>query len=428
MGLPVSAKVFIALTVAVLLLPIVVSCQSAGGRGTQPVLGDEPVIRVRIRSGIDRLTLTPAAAGRLIAEPRRGGLADGPSITFDAGGTVVLDTGGVTLSAGEQRARAAPGSVLRVAPLRGTRVRVDDADMPGTVEIYESGGALDVVVEVPMETYLKGVLAGELYASWPVGAYQAQAVAARSYALHEMKRARSKRRSYDIESTTLDQMFVGATESRQAEAAVFSTRGVVLYDRGQLLRAYYSSTCGDRAASAGGVWPVTGEFVFNTSPSLQAHERDCPCEKSPMHRWTRTRTADELRARLRAWGVNAGSPIGGIDRLTAIEPTNVNKAGRPDRFRLTDRRGTAYTLSAEELRVALNFAARGQPEITRETRVPSGDLVATFSGDTVTFDGMGFGHGVGLCQWGAFGQASAGTPWRQIVLHYYKGATLVRLW
>src|SRR5690606_21035761 len=147
------------------------------------------------------------------------------------------------------------------------------------------------------ESYLPGVVAKELYQTWPLPTFQAQAVCARSYALHERGRARAAGRLFDVEATTQDQVFAGATDLPVAHSAVESTRGQVITYRGGVLRAYYSSTSGGRAASAADTWPTGPGFEFNQAFPLQAAPRQYFDQASPAYRWTRDLGLERLSLR-----------------------------------------------------------------------------------------------------------------------------------
>lgn len=446
---PMGTRVLGAGTVALGVLAGVISCQGSGrsastepgvvesadASGLGPVAGRiaEPEIRVRIVAGAEGVTLAAVDGGELELRDPGGGVRR-------VRGSVRLGASDVSGAGGARGAAVGP---IVAASVSGSGVRVDGRTIPGEVTVRPgSAKGVDATAELGMELYLEGVLAGELLTGWPEASYRAQAVAARSYALHERDRARRAGRAFDVESTTLDQVYAGANGDARARRAVQSTRGVVLVDRGRLLRAYYSSTCGDRPASALGVWGTEGGQAFNAAPALQAWPRPCPCDSSPLYRWRVARPEPELRARLRAWGAANGDVVRGIGEIRRIEVIERNPAGRPERHRVVDTAGGAYELRAESLRMASNHPAPGLAAITRETRVPSGDLTAEVGlaevglaggggggdGGVVTFTGQGFGHGVGLCQWGAKGLAEAGEPWESIVRRYYPGAQLRTLW
>jgi SpoIID/LytB domain protein len=161
---------------------------------------------------------------------------------------------------------------------------------------------LDVIETIPMETYLAGVVGAELYKDWPETAFKVQAVCARTYALHERERANSQQRDFDLESTTADQAYSGGAHLPVAVKAVSETRGVVVTWQGQLLRAYYSSTCGGRTASAADIWPTGPGYEFNLDAPIQAHHRESACEISPRYRWEAVRDRVELSKRVKEWG------------------------------------------------------------------------------------------------------------------------------
>lgn len=284
----------------------------------------------------------------------------------------------------------------------------------------------DVIEVVGIESYLVGVVPSEMFPDWGPTAFKVQAVTARTYALHERARSINLNQSYDLESTTADQAYSGGNQLSDAVRAVKETRGVVLTTRGELLRAYYSSTCGGRNAAAADVWPTTRGFEFNLAAPIQAHVRDHACQSSKWYRWEVTRDRLQLSTQIRAWAQRQGHPARDLTLLEAIEPTKFSTGGRPGTYRLRDERGRGYELTAEELRIACNTSAPAVPAVTNATRVRSGDVEFEFNGARVTIRGRGFGHGVGMCQYCAKGFADKGEDWETIVRRFYPGAKLER--
>ena len=116
-----------------------------------------------------------------------------------------------------------------------------------------------------------------------------------------------------------------------------------------------------------------------------------------------------------------------LHAVTAIQVARWNAAGRPASYTITDVRDRVYTLSAESLRVASNFNQNDSfPTIVQKTRVLSGDIDVQLDGSTVNVPGRGFGHGVGLCQYGAQGLSREGFKPSQILQQYYPGAAIER--
>ncbi|MEL6328066.1 MAG: SpoIID/LytB domain-containing protein [Planctomycetota bacterium] len=444
--MPRAARTAAALLPLGLLVVLLFSCQGGAPRGSASALAtsapeggpigrasfeDEPSIRVRIFRGMPSLEVG-AEHPLIVSSPATGETrALVPPVSIEA------SEGGVVARAVGTEIRAPAGGHLELIESSDAIYRVGpDADessirVAGRLAVHpvRDGSRLDGVLELPIERYLPGVLAAELIPGWEMAAFEAQAIAARSYALHERSRSRASGRRFDVESTTLDQVFEGETSNTRAIDAVERTRGqTLLAPDGLLLRAYYSSTCGGRPATASSVWPSEGELSFNKTAPLRGRVRDCPCDESPLYRWERTRGREEIRARLRAWGASAGHDLRRVGRVLSLEVERTSVTGRPERFKIIDDAGAVYRVSSENLRVAMNTTAPGQPAITRQTRVPSGDLEATVASGRVVLRGRGFGHGVGLCQFGAQGYAEQGHSAERMLRRFYPGARIERLY
>lgn len=405
----------------------------------------EPELRVRIRSG-----LTGAAL-------------DGPSrfvVTTDVDQPVAVmgplavacEAGSITVTDGDGRRRLfGAWTPVFVSPEparegKETKVLIDGAPFPGRLRLHPrpapgamptrattagtkraAPGVFDIVELVLVESYLPGVVSGELWPNWPLAAYEAQSVVARTYALHQRHVAMRRGRDYDLEANTQDQVYKGFVETPVAVQAVKNTRGVVVTWRGRLLRTYYASTCGGRTGSAADVWPTNEGYEYNLDEPIQAGARDHWCTPSSLYRWEVTREVDEMSRRIRAWGKDSGHDVAGMGPLASVTVARTNADTRPARYRLRDAKGTPYELSAEQLRLACNQSVSGLPDVAlRKTRVASNDFEVAIKGKAVTIHGRGFGHGVGLCQWCIKGMADRGYPWRQMVPRFYPGATLER--
>lgn len=385
---------------------------------------DEPTIRVRLMGDATSLTITGPDRVRVISGDTTRTLASDLTIRRTAGSWLLTPDSGET-----QRLRVSR-EPIRVTTGLGGLLEIDGKAFPGELYLHadtKTTRAFDVVEHVSVELYLPGVLARELYRDWTLTAYRAQAIAARSYALHESARRRSLGSHYDVVNTTMDQAYIGATSNPRALSAARDTRGMVLEWGGEILRAYYSSTTGGRAASASDVWPTDPGFEFNLAEPIQAANRNEADEFSPLYRWEVTRDRAKLSRRIRAHGAANGLPTRDLRSLKAIEVAGVNRFGRPTSFRVIDQSGNTMEVSAEAMRVACNTSrGSGLPSITREERVNSSDATFEVKGDKVVITGRGFGHGVGMSQYGAEGMARAGETVGAILGHYYPGAEIVR--
>lgn len=319
------------------------------------------------------------------------------------------------------------GGAAKPAPVTSTAtLMIDGRRYPGALCLNARSElnmwSFDVISQVGVEDYLRGVVASEMYSSWPLAAFQAQAVAARSYALHERQRSRLNGARFDVESTTADQAYKGGEYTPQVQQAVESTRGVILTWNGIVLRAYYSSTSGGRAASAKDTWPTSRGYEYNLMGPLQATPREEIGQTSPYYRWTVSRGKAELSMRIREWGRAYGQPVKDLGTLAQVAVADRNSVGRPTRYVVTDTAGRSFSVTAEQFRQACNQPGPGLAAIVRENRVNSGDVEVQLVGEVATIRGRGFGHGVGMCQWSAKELAERGADWRSIVTRFYPGA------
>lgn len=130
----------------------------------------------------------------------------------------------------------------------------------GHFKIINSGGALTVINDLPLELYIRGVVPSEMPSSWEHEAHKAQAIAARSYAVANMgKRAKY---GYDLNDTPEDQAYGGASaETNRTNDAVTETEGIVLVCQGKIVPAYYSASAGGQTKDAGQVWTKDLPFI-----------------------------------------------------------------------------------------------------------------------------------------------------------------------
>lgn len=390
----------------------------------------EPDIRIRVDR--DATTTELSGPSQLVARPVGGG-GGGASATALLNTPVKVlsgPTGVETVDAGGRKRTWGAGVDLEFLASQSPTfsaesIKVGASTYPGFVTVKprwnDAPARFDVIVSMPIETYLPGVLMHELFKDWPRQTFEAQAVAARTYALHERARARREGKGWDVEDSTDDQVYGGTTPSIVSTEAARATRGRVLTSDGYLLRAYYSSCCGGRPASAEEAWPANESNGFNRLEPVQGKTRPYFCQASPLYRWQVTRPVDDVSRRLRAWGRSNNNDVQRVARVREIVAKDRNDAGRVNVFRVSDSSGGSYSLAAESLRQALNTPSGELPGITRETRIHSADFDAEFFADRVRFSGRGFGHGVGMCQWCACGMAKAGWDWNTMIKTFYPG-------
>lgn len=311
----------------------------------------------------------------------------------------------------------------------GTVFEVDDRRYTGTIEVRVApDGELTVINTVPMETYVEGI--AEMPARWPLEALKAQAVAARTYAWFELRQGRWARFGFDICATTACQVYAGRSVveapevGERWEQAVAETAGQVLVHDGAPILARYFSTSGGATRNNEHVFPAEGP-----RPYLKGVE-DPDDAVSPLHRWTATFTREQMDAILaRGERLSEAVPVASIEHRTA--------EGRgSDRVRITGSGGAVVEVGASEFRGFVSSVAEelypdvfpqdrpdGQP---LPTTLPSSRFDVEVTEEAVTIHGRGWGHGVGLGQFGAMGKAERGLDHREILASYYNGLEPVR--
>lgn len=281
--------------------------------------------------------------------------------------------------------------------------------------------AFDVVNHLPMEQYLPGVLARELFPHWAAATFAAQAVAARSFAAHEHLHFES-RRHYDVTDTVSSQAYVGDVDLAVAHQAVAHTGGQVLAYDDVLVPGYYCSCCGGTSAPA---TEAIGPNPVNALPPLNGRSDPDACTDAPLYRWRIERPLDLLSRRMAAYGQFARIPaLADLTRLRSISMERSTAGGRPLTYRVTGDGAAALVLDAQRLRSAANFYNRDLPQ--PEQMLWSSFIEVSVHDDVVVIDGRGHGHGVGLCQYGAESLARSGSGYLDILRRYYPGAMVVQ--
>ncbi|MCK6484251.1 MAG: SpoIID/LytB domain-containing protein [Phycisphaerae bacterium] len=300
---------------------------------------------------------------------------------------------------------------IEVVPAREPALVINGNLYPGSLVIRRDGRRVLVTNHVDVEAYLPGVLAGELPASFHGEAFAAQAVAARTYVLYH-KQVYGAKRDYDVLPDERSQMYVGVPgpQFKIATLAVGRTLGEVctLPDAPEpaLFSTYYASCCGGmsqgvNAAKPGDpqVGPLRGGVACDA------------CRDAPYFRWKDVRLSKaELTKRL----VERYPSLARLGAMVRFEPTATSADGRISRIRLSGKNGESETLVGEDFRLAVGGR---QIKSTRCNLLDDGDGV-------VFYEGRGFGHGLGLCQYGANGLARRGLSYREILAHYYPGCVI----
>jgi stage II sporulation protein D len=252
-----------------------------------------------------------------------------------------------------------------------------------------------------MEQYVAGVVSCEMPAYFESSALQAQAVAARTYVLWQMKNNRLG--MYDVKDDVSSQVYRGATGTNPAgKAAAERSAGVVMIYEWKFLPALYHSTCGGHTMPAS---HMRGAPIIAPLGGVECGY----CRASKRYHWPLVVPESRMEEALAKANLLSG-------RLLDVRVTNTLEGGWVDTVEVTSD-GARKQISGYALRQAL-----GTSELY------STNFTVRKSGDKYVFDGYGFGHGVGLCQWGANGMALAGYNYADIMRHYYPDAEILKIY
>jgi len=292
-----------------------------------------------------------------------------------------------------------------------------EINYPGSLRIsMREDGRIDVINEVDVERYLECVVASEAWPSFHIEAFRVQAIVSRTFVLYQMTRRPNA--PFDVGATQGSQVYRGVRNDmvgQRAADAVRFTRGIACTyrqnDEDQLFCAYYSAACGGVSQSAA-IFGLEGDIQPLSGGVECSYCRVAPRET---YRWGPLRmTLRAIEERL----LSRYPEFNNLGRLSSVDIAERTPSGRPLVMRLTGNTGQTKDLLAERFRFAL-----GSSEFR------STDFELLKRGAEVVFEnGRGFGHGLGLCQWGAQGQAEQGRRAAEIIAYYYPGAKLLRVY
>lgn len=375
--------------------------------------------------------------------------------------TVQLDLVGSRIQiAGLAGQFLSPVRLVPAAAGLANAVRFGTRRYRGEIEVIvgPDSGKLTVINALNLEEYVQGVVPVEMTPTWPAEALKAQAVAARSYVRTAGKQ---RKRGFDVVSHTEDQAYGGLeSETPATNAAVAATRGQVITYRAaidqpsQIVTAYYFSSSGGHTEDAENVWGFYHAYLRGVPDfdNLPGNFR---------FSWRSVYTPEEVSQKLTSRGHEVGE-------VESIKPDEVvSKSGRPTKWHVTGRldgQTRTVSLNGEEIRKALGLfgppkqilfklaglvdgnreigpketvSVVGADRVVRQRQAQGtiilGSKLALVLNSThvlgpkveqaagVEAHGGGYGHGVGMSQWGAHGMALLGKNYKEILTHYYTG-------
>ena len=265
------------------------------------------------------------------------------------------------------------------------------------VLIYKnSKGSLDVINRLNLDDYLKGVIPFEGNPKWTLESLKAQAVVSRTFALTKMLAHRNE--EYDVSAGLISQVYAGKQiEDKKTDQAVDATRGEVLLYKDKIFPAFFHSTCGGATAAADLVWRV------KPLPPLGGVE--CKfCQRSPHYKWEAVITPAEIKQKLAKEEMPVQDVLG-------IRTDKIDKTGRAHKL-VIQSTWAEKVVDADAFRVWVDPMRLKSNLITK----------ITFRDGVFVFKGRGWGHGVGMCQYGMKYLGEIGYGYRDILGYYYPGA------
>ena len=309
-----------------------------------------------------------------------------------------------------------------------------------------------VVNHIQIEKYLESVVNGEFNSQWASSAVEAQIIAARTYALYQMKEMRKDRgRVFDVESTQKDQMYLGLdkVDSRSSQL-VANTRGMILVPKNSRnldpIKAFYHASCGGST--------VLPQQVWGTRLAGFTKKASCPyCANSPSYHWEYRVDLAEVEKKIKhglqvdaanrkawparfvkspaQWWLSGVKPLGAEIKQTnlAVDLVPSAHADLDEQDQRVQKLQFEFHSRADSNAKLLVQMDAYQARNWLDPAKMKSTLYHLFqSGRTLIFKGKGSGHGVGMCQWGAKHMGEIGFTRDQILMHYYPGVKVARLW
>lgn len=279
-------------------------------------------------------------------------------------------------------------------------IEINARPFRGDIQIIKSpSNTMSVINYIGLEDYVKGILYHEASHYWPMEALKAQAIVSRSYARYQMKENAAK--DFDMTNDIYSQVYGGSISERQrTNKAVEDTQGAALFYKGELMPAFFHATCGGHTEDAARLWKI------NMPPLKGVPCRFC--KESPHYSWHAVLFTGDIRQAL----VDAGKRTGVIKKIIIM--------ARDNSSRITDLK--IINTKSDYVILAKDFRNIVGPNIIKST-----NFNVSITGTDAVFEGVGWGHGVGLCQWGAYFMAKEGQTAEAILDYYYPGADVKTL-
>ncbi|MDO8733922.1 MAG: SpoIID/LytB domain-containing protein, partial [Elusimicrobiota bacterium] len=260
---------------------------------------------------------------------------------------------------------------------------------------------LTVINELGLEEYICGIMTKEVSPSWSFESLKAQAVVARTFAIKNLGKHGSN--GFDLCSQTHCQVYGGFdSEDERSNTAVYDTAGEILKYNGEIINALYHSSCGGKTEDVRNVWNDSK----TENPEYLTGVKCGFCGKDKWYNWSASILVKTVGSNLRSIGYK----LGDVKKIKTVGRTS---SDRVKEILVEHSKGKLW-LRSNRFRMAMN------PNIIR-----SANFTVKIKNGVAYFKGHGWGHGVGMCQWGAKGMAENGWDYKKILKHYYRGTEII---
>lgn len=336
------------------------------------------------------------------------------------------------------------GTNVKILNHQNGTIKVGNETFRGNIDIkITNSNNMQVVNDINLEEYLYGVVPVEISPSWPQAAIEAQAVAARTYALYSMKNPRSL--NYDVERDTRSQVYEGVRfESTATNKAINATKGIIMTYNNQPIDALFHADAGGYTANSEDVWG-------NKIPYLRAVAEINRDRSRNGFTWQMSLKRQQIENILR----QAGKDVGQLknvriissftDKNHPVRVSSVEFIGTKNNYNIPASKvqslfgfkTTVFNIKATEPPKMIIFNNKTKNNKSNSANIQNKTKVETVAKnnlpDTFIVQGSGYGHGLGLSQWGAHDMAKAAkiyTPdyYKKILEHYYKNIKFTKLY
>ncbi len=309
--------------------------------------------------------------------------------------TVSVQNGGINIGNKHYN-----NSELRITSLRDGEIELNNIRYRGEFRILQQfNNKFSIIEEAPLESFVAGALGSEMPQTWNDEALRAQAVTIRTYAMYKTKMRRSEVYHLDM----LDIAYRGkAGETARLNRLVQETKGIVMAYNGNVFPSYFHSTCGGHTED---IYHIFGKPSIPPLSGVSCNY----CNNSKFSNWSIDISKADIEKKLREANIY-------VSNISTVKTTYPGAGNHGSRIELVSTDGTKE-MNANDFRLLIG------PNHLYSTAFHSKN-----NGKCITFSGRGWGHGVGLCQYGAETMAEKGFKWTDILKHYYPKIELVRMY